>query len=102
MHSHEEDNGDVLVYRPESYQFPPARGRDGLEPHPDGSFYELRVGRGDAPEKEVPGGWRQQDARSFVVNFASPMNSQPAAADSYILEIVEAGDDVLKVRKRRD
>ncbi len=31
MHSHEEDSGDVQVYRPADYDFPPARGRRGFE-----------------------------------------------------------------------
>jgi hypothetical protein len=37
MHSHEEDTGDVQVYRPADYDFPPARGRRGFELRPDGS-----------------------------------------------------------------
>lgn len=31
VHSHEEDTGDLLVYRHAEYPFPRSRGRDGLE-----------------------------------------------------------------------
>lgn len=31
VHSHEEDDGDIKVYRPDSYDFPPSRGRRGFK-----------------------------------------------------------------------
>lgn len=49
-HSFEEDHDDVRVYRPEGFDFPPARGRRGLELRPDGTCIEFTIGRGDAPE----------------------------------------------------
>ena len=30
VHSHEEDSGDELVFRPAGYAFPPSRGREAL------------------------------------------------------------------------
>jgi hypothetical protein len=45
MHSHEEDEGDLRVYRPASYKFPPARGRRGLEFKPDGELVLYGPGR---------------------------------------------------------
>src|SRR3712207_9162468 len=57
LHSFEEDHGDVTVYRPPDHDFPPARGRRGIEFFPDGSFTEWVIGRGDAPQA-VPGRWR--------------------------------------------
>ncbi len=30
MHSHEEDEGDIKVYRPSGFKFPPTRGRRGF------------------------------------------------------------------------
>ena len=98
VHSNEEDSGDILVYRPESYPFPPARGRDGLELTPDGRFIEWRVGRGDAPEG-VEGRWQQAGQNRLAVSFASPMSTEASAARPYSLEVVEVGDDVLRVRR---
>jgi hypothetical protein len=50
MHSHEEDEGDLRVYRPASYEFPPARGRRGLEFKPDGELVLYGPGPSDKPE----------------------------------------------------
>ena len=50
MHSHEEDEGDLRVYRPASYKFPPARGRRGLEFKPDGELVLYGPGPSDKPE----------------------------------------------------
>ena len=49
MHSHEEDSGDLRVYRPASYPFPPARGRRGLEFKPDGELVLYGPGPSDKP-----------------------------------------------------
>jgi hypothetical protein len=50
MHSHEEDRGDLRIYRPASYKFPPARGRYGLEFKPDGELVLYGPGPSDTPE----------------------------------------------------
>src|SRR3954453_5706680 len=82
MHSFEEDHGDVVVYRPATHDFPRARGRDGLEFAPDGSFTEWAVGRGGARAgwcaggaggggaagEPVPGRWRSGDGDRVEVS----------------------------------
>lgn len=55
-HSFEEDHDGIQVYRPESFDFPPARGRGGVEFGPDGKFVEWSPGRADVPESQ-PGTW---------------------------------------------
>jgi hypothetical protein len=50
MHSHEEDSGDVQVYRPADYPFPPARGRRGFELRPDGEALLYGPSPSDKPE----------------------------------------------------
>jgi hypothetical protein len=50
MHSREEDTGDVRVYRPADYDFPPARGRRGFELRPDGELIVYGPGATDRPE----------------------------------------------------
>jgi hypothetical protein len=61
MHSHEEDSGDVQVYRPASYRFPPARGRYGFELKPDGEAVLYGPGPADKPEASTER-WSSSDA----------------------------------------
>jgi hypothetical protein len=91
MHSFEEDHDDVAVYRPSSYEFPRARGRDGLEFASDGSFTEWAAGRGDA-RQPVPGRWRAGDADRLEVSTER--------SGAQVLEIVHLGPDRLEVRRR--
>jgi hypothetical protein len=49
VHAHEEDEGDVQVYRPAGYDLPPARGRRGIEFRPDGEVVVLGPGPADKP-----------------------------------------------------
>lgn len=37
LHSHEEDEGDAMVFRPSTFAFPPSRGRHGFSLNPDGT-----------------------------------------------------------------
>ena len=50
VHAHEEDEGDVRVYRPAGYDLPPARGRRGLEFRPDGEVIVYGPGPADKPQ----------------------------------------------------
>lgn len=50
VHAHEEDEGDVRVYRPAGYDLPPARGRRGLEFRPDGEVTVYGPGPADRPQ----------------------------------------------------
>ena len=56
VHSHEEDSGDLRVYRPAGYAFPPARGRRGFELLPDGAYVAHGPGPTDKPTS-APGRW---------------------------------------------
>lgn len=69
VHVREEDHGDVLVYRPADAPLPPARGRDGLEFRPDGTFVDHPIGRGDAPDSHE-GSWRKQADGALEVTTA--------------------------------
>ena len=50
VHAHEEDEGDVRVYRPAGYDLPPARGRRGLEFRPGGEVIVYGPGPADRPQ----------------------------------------------------
>jgi hypothetical protein len=81
MHSHEEDEGDLRVYRPASYKFPPARGRRGLEFKPDGELVVYGPGPSDKPEATTER-W-------------SPSGSGRVRVGDRELEIVSVGPDRL-------
>jgi hypothetical protein len=84
MHSHEEDDGDLRVYRPASYPFPPARGRRGLEFKPDGELVLYGPGPSDKPEATT-GRW-------------SPAGEGRVRVGDRELEIVSVGPDRLTAR----
>jgi hypothetical protein len=88
-HSFEEDHDDVRVYRPAEYDFPRARGRDGIEFRPDGSYIDWVVGPGDAGEPRG-GRWRLEgDGRIRVTS---------AADQERVVEVVSVSPDRLELR----
>ena len=50
LHSREEDEGASLVFRPEAFSFPRARGREGFELSADGTMRTIDPGRDDRTE----------------------------------------------------
>jgi hypothetical protein len=83
LRSPEEERGAVRVYRPEDHPFPPARGREGLTFHDDGSFVYRAAGRAG----EEAGRWQRtpDGVRVDVAGQVIP------------LRITEVGDDVLRL-----
>ena len=84
LRSPEEETGDVRVYRPDGYPFPPARGREGLTFHSDGRFEYRAPGRGGTET----GTWT---ATAGEVRAA-------VAGQVIMLHLTEVGDDVLRLR----
>jgi hypothetical protein len=70
MHAHEEDTPTESVFRPDSFDFPPARGRVGYTFRPDGSCTYIGISPRDGSAKE-PGTWevRQDDGPEIVVTL---------------------------------
>ena len=90
-HSYEEDHDDVVVYRPDDFDFPRARGRDGIEFQPDGSYKDWVVGRGDAREPRI-GRWRlDSDGR---------LRLEAAAGEERVIEVLQVTPDRLELRTR--
>ncbi len=56
VHSVEDDEDGVRVYRPRDFNFPPSRGREGLEIEESGALTRYEIGPNDAPLK-VTGRW---------------------------------------------
>jgi len=78
-HSHEEDDDEILVYRPAAtFPFPPTRGgRDSLLVGDDGTIATLAPGPDDRP--------RQTGIRG--------------ADDTSAVTVVEANPEILKIRR---
>ena len=89
MHSHEEDDGDVRVYRPAGYDLPPARGRRGLEFRPDGELLVIGPGPADRPQARA-GHWEPAGERRARVSLPSAVPQE--------LEILSVDPDRLTVR----
>jgi hypothetical protein len=56
LHSHEEDTERETVYRPDTYDLPPARGREGFDLRRDQSCTDIGIGPTDKASTE-PGTW---------------------------------------------
>ncbi|HHJ16932.1 MAG TPA: hypothetical protein ENJ80_09565 [Gammaproteobacteria bacterium] len=69
LHSHEEDSGDEMVFRPGSYDFPPSRGRMGYEFHADRRCSLIGIAPADG--SIITGGcrWRHKegDPRTILI-----------------------------------
>jgi hypothetical protein len=90
VHSHEEDSEDEMVFRAadSGYAFPPSRGREAIELHPDGSYGGTVPGPTDAPAP-VEGEWTLEgDGRRLRLG-------------DRVLEIASVEGDVLRVRRPR-
>ena len=70
MRSQEEDkdpNGTKLLYRPEGYDFPPARGRSGFTLLKDGTFILIQPSPVDG-RQEKPGRWTSVSPGTFRIS----------------------------------
>ncbi len=67
LHAHEEDHGDTIVYRPNTYAFPPSRGRTGFEIGPNGVLTQYDIAPTDGLERRV-GKWRVE-GNMFYATF---------------------------------
>ena len=91
-HSFEEDQGDVLVYRPSySFAFPPARGRDTLEFGEGGELTEQRPGPDDRP-RAMAGRWKALGMNRYQLSGAANVPSR-------VIEIIEHTPEVLRIRR---
>ncbi len=92
MHSHEEDTADVAVYRPASYAFPPARGRNGFEFSADGRATYIGIAATDG-SNQIPGSW-EMEAPNRVRVTTEDARIQPMS-----LTVLSLDADKLTVRR---
>jgi hypothetical protein len=90
VRSHEDDTEGELVFRPASYDFPPARGRTSIDLRPDGSYVESAPGPVDVPEEHT-GRWSLEGNRLIL----EAEGDRPNQA----WEIAAAGDESLALKR---
>jgi hypothetical protein len=92
LRSHEEEQGDVRVYRPNTYAFPPSRGRTGFAFDPNGLFTQLDIAPTDGLQGRK-GTWKPENDHTIRISLDDQKDPD------YRLEIVSLENDVLKVRR---
>ena len=88
LHAHEEDHGDTVVFRPNTYAFPPSRGRTGFKVESGGTLIQYDIAPTDGLE-EHKGTWRF-DKDTFHATFPDK-----SSAD-YRLRILHLDDQRLE------
>lgn len=94
LHSYEEDEDDVTVYRPNTFDFPPSRGRTGFALEEGGVLKQYEIAPTDGLEEHT-GKWSKIDKDKVRVQFEK--NGQPM--QDYTFEIVSLKEDVLKIKR---
>src|SRR5260221_11418512 len=89
LHSREEDTAEQMVFRPASFNFPPARGRDGFELRSDQSMIEIRIGPTDRVE-EITGTWKIEGGNTLL--FFRKSSSIPTREDKTMLSELDRRD----------
>ena len=92
VHSHEDSSEDINAYRPESYNFPPSRGRRGFKMLKDKSFinYEIVPTDGIIERK---GRWKKENDNTFTILFGKKENHR-----NYTMEFVSLSKNLLKIK----
>jgi hypothetical protein len=92
LHSSEEDSADQMVFRPTSFNFPPARGRIGFELRPDQSLVEIGIGPTDRAE-EIPGKWKLERGNQLL------FYSQSSPQSTHAMQIISVDENRLVIKK---
>ena len=92
LHAVEEDSAEVEVYRPNTYAFPPSRGRTGFSLSANGTFRLFSIAPTDGLE-EHPGRWKKISNDLLRISFEG---EQPEGFD---LQIISLTPDLLKIKK---
>jgi hypothetical protein len=88
VHSHEEDQSGLTVFRRSGYRFPPARGRDAVELKADDTAIVRGPGPTDVPEEKA-GTWELEGETIRL----------DAGGEARALDVVSCDDERLVVRE---
>jgi hypothetical protein len=91
VHSHEEDTGDQMVFRPATYTFPRSRGRQEFKLQQGGELQSTHPGPTDKRESSV-GKWSVEPGEILQI--------EPGGAQALRLPIVSVDNDKLVVRRQ--
>ena len=91
--STEENRGDTLAYRPNTYAFPPIRGRTGFAIGPFGRFEQFDIAPTDGLVGR-PGMWTADGKTRLRIHLTDGRDPD------YTLEIFSLEKHVLKLRRR--
>lgn len=94
LNAHEENRGDTLVYRPNTYKFPPARGRTGFAIEPYGRFTQYDIAPTDGIEGRN-GTWTATGPHRLRIHL------EDGNTPDYTLEVISLKDKVLMLRQQR-
>ena len=92
LHSYEEDDENVQVYRPNTYAFPPARGRTGFAFDRAGLFTQYDIAPTDGLEGHK-GKWTAESETVLRITLDDESEAE------YKLQIVSLEKDLLKVKR---
>lgn len=92
LHSHEEDQGDTLIYRPNTYKFLPSRGRTGFAIGPNGRFTQYDIAPTDGLQG-LPGTWTLLSGNRLLIQLSNPQTAP------YQLEVLKLEGRKLFVRR---
>ncbi|MBF9142000.1 lipocalin family protein [Hymenobacter sp. BT439] len=94
LSSREEDSGDTLVYRPNTYHFPSSRGRPGFAFKSYGRFEQFNIAPTDGLAG-YPGTWVIDGSKLNKIRIHLNEGQEP----DYDLEVFSLKNKVLKLRK---
>lgn len=92
LHSHEEDAGSAMVFRPRGHPFPRSRGREAIEFRPDGTFTWHNFGADDRGQG-VPGRWEERENDRIEITMGAESSAKPDQRS------LKWADDVLIVER---
>ena len=92
LSAHEENHGDTLVYRPNTYHFPPTRGRTGFAIGPFGRFKQFDIAPADGLASRS-GTWTADGDSRLRIHLTDRHDPD------YTLDVLSFTPQVLKVRR---
>ena len=91
VHSQEEDTATEAVYRPDTYKFPPARGRTSFDLRPMGALVKGAIAADDRRAK-TQGTWKLDGDKLALY-------ADDEAKPDEVMQIASVSKDKLVVRK---
>ena len=91
IHSHEEDSGNQMVFRPSGYAFPRSRGRQEFRLDTGGNLESTRPGPADKRVSSA-GTWSVEPGGTLIIH--------PEGAEALRFSIVSVDNEKLVVKRQ--